>query len=173
MGRRRQSALAPTQERLKKLLHYNPETGLFTRKTGRGGRSAGSPVGCTPKGDFGYVVIGVDRRLYLAHDLAFVFMVGVWPLEDVDHINGVKDDNRWGNLRPATRSQNNGNSRLRTDNTSGLKGVSFSKERQKWTAQIGIHGKQTSLGRFETREAAYAAYAAAAHRHFGEFARLA
>ncbi len=173
MGRRRQGAPAPTQERLKELLDYDPETGLFTRKTGRGGRPPGSLMGCKPKGDFGYVLVGIDRRVYLAHDVAFVFMTGVWPSEDVDHVNTVKDDNRWCNLRAATRSQNNANSHLRKDNTSGLKGVSFNKERQRWVAQIGISGRQTNLGRSETPEAAYAAYAAAAQRQFGDFARLA
>jgi hypothetical protein len=167
------TAAVVTYERLRELLHYDPETGFFTRKSGRGGRAQGSVSGCKPNSDFGYVLIGVDGGLYLAHCLAFIFMTGVCPSEDIDHINGVKDDNRWINLRAATRSQNNANSRLRKDNTSGLKGVYFSQERRRWVAQIGVNGRQTHLGRFATREAAHAAYTAAAHRYFGDFARLA
>ena len=178
MGRRRdtsglleQAIQAPTQERLRELLEYDPESGLFTRKSGRGGRSSGAAVGCKPQSDFGYVIVGIDGRNYLAHCLAFIFMTGALPPDDIDHINGRKDDNRWVNLRPATRSQNNGNSRLRKDNTSGLKGVSFNKTRQRWVAQIGINGRQTHLGRFANRAQAHAAYVDAAQRHFGEFAR--
>jgi hypothetical protein len=96
-------------------------------------------------------------------------MTGEWPSE-IDHINLDKADNRWTNLRLATRRLNNANTRPR--GALGVKGVSWNEERKKYVAQIRVNGKQTGLGRFDTIEEAKAAYDAAAQLEFGEFARL-
>ena len=97
-----------TQARLKELLRYDPETGVFTwRATGKGrrlNRQAGT-VQAT-----GYLTITIDWRIHLAHRLAFLYVVGDWPPNEIDHIDGDQSNNRWCNLRPATRSQNMANS---------------------------------------------------------------
>lgn len=90
----------------------------------------------------------------------------------VDHIDGDPHNNRLANLRLATSRQNQCNQKTRSDNTSGLKGVSWSEERQKWQTGIQVNGKRIALGRFNTKEEAYAAYCEAARRLHGEFARL-
>ena len=159
-----------THARLTQLLHYDPETGVFTRKTAVGGRKIGEISGC--KNTNGYIEIGIDRHLYKAHRVAWFYMTGEWPRRFIDHINGVKDDNRFANLRTATNSENTRNSRMRNDNTSGLKGVTFHKASGKWCAQIMKHGKQNHLGLFDTSEDAYSAYCAASKELHGEFARL-
>ena len=109
-----------TQERLKEVLHYDPETGIFAWQVQTGRSRLDSPAGYTRRD--GYRQIKVDKRVYLAHRLAWLFMMGAWPSEEVDHINCNKVDNRWTNLRPATRGQNNANSRARRSK-SGIKGV--------------------------------------------------
>ena len=90
-----------TYERLRELLHYDPETGAFTwiKSTYRKGQP-GTPAGCLSK-RLGYILIGIDKRLYYAHRLAFLWMTKQWPEKEVDHINLDKADNRWANLRPA------------------------------------------------------------------------
>lgn len=118
----------------------------------------------------GYRTIAVDREVNLAHRLAWLLVYGEWPDGDLDHINGERDDNRIVNLRLATRAQNNMNARRPCSNTSGYKGASFC--RGKWDARIGIDGKDVYLGSFDTPEEAHAAYANAASKVFGEFARL-
>lgn len=92
--------------------------------------------------------------------------------KDVDHINGNKLDNRKSNLRIATRSQNNANSKLSSHNNSGYRGVGWMPARNKWRARIQINGKGIHLGLFETIEEAALAYNAAARKYFGEFAKL-
>lgn len=159
-----------THARLTQLFHYDPETGVFTRKTATGGRKIGQISGCKNKN--GYIEIGIDSHLYKAHRVAWFYMTGGWPNRFIDHINGVKDDNRFSNLREATNSENTRNSRMRNDNTSGLKGVTFHKATGKWCAQIMKHGKQNHLGLFNTPEDAYCAYRAASEELHGEFARL-
>lgn len=163
-----------TQQYLKQLLEYDPDTGIFRwRKAGRGivrpERIAGH------KNVFGYVIIGIDRETYPAHRLAWVYMNGEWP-SNLDHINGNKVDNRIANLRQATKRQNAANVGRRVDNTSGFKGVSFIKRlkgtRNPWLATMAVNGKSTYLGYFETKEAAAEAYMKAAKEHFGEFARI-
>jgi hypothetical protein len=161
-----------TAERLRELLHYNPETGIFTRlvRTARRVR-VGDIAGSLNRG--GYWQIAVDGRSYLAHRLAWFYMTGKWPTGDLDHHNLCGSDNSWTNLRQATDSQNNANRRLRSTNTSGLKGVSWSKARSKWHARIKINGKDRHLGFSDCRAAAHFAYVIAADEAFGEFARAA
>jgi hypothetical protein len=156
-----------TQARLREVLDYDPETGIFrwriqTSNRGRVGHIAGRIS------DQDYWLIGIDGALYRAHRLAWLYITGEWPRE-VDHINGSRDDNRWCNLREATRSENNANSRRGRNNTSGYKGV-WRAASGRWTACITVNYRQIHLGRFDAPEEAHAAYCAAADKHFGEFA---
>ncbi|MCI0598713.1 MAG: HNH endonuclease [Beijerinckiaceae bacterium] len=166
-----------TASELRKLLHYCPQSGNFTWLT-RGGddrltnswnaRYAGTIAGSVNK-KHGYRYISIDGRLYLAHRLAFLNMTGALPRDDVDHVNLDRSDNRWINLREATQSQNQANTRKPRGNTSGWKGASRNGSR--WQAQIGVNGKQIYLGRFRTPEEAHAAYCEAAVKYYGDFAR--
>lgn len=159
-----------TRARLADLLHYDPETGIFTWTKPRRGVRVGHEAGRLSA--LGYREIGVDYVLRRANRLAFLYMTGAMPPDGVviDHINGVADDNRWANLRQATLSQNAINGRLRTNNTSGTHGVTFDAARDKWRAQIRIAGRKVNLGRFSRKEDAIAAYVMAAKEHHGEFA---
>lgn len=149
-----------TQARLKELLHYDPETGIFTRRIGSGGKLAGSIAGS--RDSCGYLQSKVDGRGHLNHRLAFLYTTGMFPPAHIDHINGVVDDNRWCNLRHTSRSENLHNQgEPRRDNTSGFLGVSWSKDKQKWRAQIKLHGRIYHLGYFDDPAVAHAAYLAA------------
>ncbi|MCI0562050.1 MAG: HNH endonuclease [Nitrososphaera sp.] len=162
-----------TADRLKEVLCYDPETGLFIRRVTLSNRAIqGHVAGYTDK-RFGYVRICIDYRMYPAHALAYLYVLGEWPEEDIDHINMDRADNRWRNLRKASRSQNMANIRAHRDNTSGVKGVTWDRARGKWVAQIYIKGKKIHLGGFTNIEDAKEAYAAAADRYFGEYARAA
>lgn len=160
-----------TAERLRSLLRYDPDTGLFHCLVRRVGSQAkvGDVVGSVGVG--GYIVIRMDNAYYYGHRLARLYMTGEWPPRHVDHINMCRADNRWSNLRDATPSQNHANTRASRSGTSGFKGVSAC--RDKWQAHIRIDGRKAHLGTFATREEAHAAYAAAAPLVYGEFARAA
>ena len=159
-----------TQSRLQKLLHYESETGLFVRLT--------KSAPCVKIGDVagyvdprGYVKISVDGRLYKAHRLAWLYMVGQWPNGEVDHRDANFCNNRWSNLREATRTQNIANGRIHRDNVSGFKGVVWHEQSKKWRARIYVEGKSVSLGLHDSPDAAHIAYVIAAQKYFGEFAR--
>ena len=128
-----------TQARLKELLHYDPETGLFTWLQSRGCMKAWSVAGSVHtnhKSGKTYIHIKIDHKMYQAHRLVFLYMEGKFPPEEVDHINGAGADNKWWNLRKATKSENMRNERQRDDNTSGVIGVDFDKSRGRWRGQI-------------------------------------
>lgn len=154
---------------LRDILHYNPETGEWTWIKGRPGVKV--PQAGTLSKRWGYLQIQIDGKIYKAHRLAWVYMTGKWPKGDIDHINRNRADNRWANLREATRSQNNINAGQRKHNTSGLKGAFFRPDKKnRWQAKIGLNGKGVHLGYFLTKEEAHAAYLEAARKHYGEFA---
>lgn len=157
-----------TAKRLRKLLHYNPRTGQFLwlidRPPIKKGRQAGTIT------FDGYRQIVIDDVCHRASRLAFLYMTGQWPKNMVDHRNTVRDDDRWRNLREATRAQNGANMRDRLSKVS-LKGVSKHTKDGKFQAFIGVNCRRIYLGRFDRAEDAHAAYIVAAKRHFGNFAR--
>lgn len=145
-----------TQERLKELLHYDPEMGYFTRKVRRGRCLAGVVAGTLS--DTGYIKIWFEGRLYRAHRLAWLYMTGEWPNSEIDHINGNRSDNRWVNLRSALPHQNRQNALIIPNNSSGYIGVSWNSDRGKWQVRIQHLGKTKWLGYFDNKEDARTAY---------------
>lgn len=143
-----------TQEILKQRLDYDPATGVFTRKLPLWlqGDIAGA------KQILGDVHIYVNCKPYKAHRLAWLYMTGAFPEKHIDHINRDRTDNRWCNLREATNQQNSYNSSKRKQNTSGAKGVYWSKTSGKWKAQIKIDGKIKYLGVYPSVAEASKAY---------------
>ena len=155
------------QAALQRLLNYDPMTGIFTWK-GRHGVKEGKVAGYVEIA--GYVVIMVGRRCYRAHRLAWLYVYGYFP-DEVDHIHGDKQYNRISELREASRSQQTANAKIRSDNTSGFKGVTWHRAARRWMAQITCGGRAIYLGLFDSPAAAHAAYIAKARELFGEFAR--
>ena len=138
-----------TQPELKSLLHYNPDTGIFVRLT--------KSAFCVNVGDIagglsvkGYTVIKVNNRQYRAQRLAFLYMTGSFPKLTVDHINGIKTDNRWNNLRDVSNQENNRNRKLSTTNNSGCVGVLWYKPNNKWVSYIYMNSKRIHLGYFSS-----------------------
>lgn len=157
-----------TQQRLKELYHYSPETGEFTYKlVARGRRPPGTKAGKRNQG--GFIQISCDGRRYCAHVLAWFYMTGEWCPGDVDHRDLDRGNTRFENLRPATRSQNQANIRCHADSRTGLKGVTRLPS-GKYKAKITKDGEHIYLGVHETAELAHEAYMAAARRLYGEFA---
>lgn len=150
-----------TLERLHQLLSYDPATGLFTRLiAGRGPHVAGSIAGSPNQ--YRHIRITIDGKRYQAHRLAWFYMTCKWPVsDDIDHRNGIRDDNRWENLREADRSLNMQNQRrARVDNKSGLLGVQTNDwaTGRNYTARIQHRSKRIYIGSYQTPEAAHAAY---------------
>lgn len=161
-----------TADRLRYVMDYDPDTGVFIWRGSEGGRFAKKGKIAGANIGNGYLGIGVDGVHYRVSRLAVLWMTGVMPTKQVDHINGIRDDNRWANLRQATRSDNIANSKLRKDNKSGFKGVHWNESARKWRAHIRHKGKGYHLGSFDAPEEAYQAYCRAAREMFGEFARF-
>ena len=151
-------------------LSYCPETGIFRRRQdpGRGKVKAGDEAGYIDR-TTGYRKIYVSGKYYPAHRLAAFFMIGQMPRQEVDHINGNREDNRWINLRLANKTENNKNRKIHRNNKLGVKGICI--RRGKFRAQICHEGKQRYLGSFLTVEEAKEAYAKAAERFHGAFER--
>ena len=158
------------QARLKQLLEYEPTTGLFRWREHRGNVAAGQIAGCDDAN--GYRTIRIDKRIYLAHRLAWLYINGQFPSAYIDHVNGDPSDNRIANLRCATRSENMRNRKHNSNNTSGFKGVSWNKSVKKWQAAIRLNGKRHHLGVFDTADAAYKRYCEASKVLHGEFGRI-
>ena len=133
-----------TQKLLKKLLKYDAETGVFRWKIGRRGCRKGSVAGC--KNSYGYIHIMIDWKNYKAHRLAWLYVNGYFPEHDIDHINGIRDDNRLCNIREVTMQCNMQNCKKRITNSTGIRGVCWHKRARKYMAQITIHGKRKHLG---------------------------
>lgn len=159
-----------TAERLRQLLDYNPDTGVFTWRIQRGSRvKAGDIAGAV--NDRGYIKIKIDGKHYPAHRLAFLHKKGAWPEGQVDHSDTNRSNNRWDNLRIATASQNQWNRGPQRNNTSGFTGVYWDKQKRKWRVQIKDHGRVIFLGYFECPELAYKVRRSVAKTLHGEYYR--
>lgn len=152
---------------LTRLLDYDPATGIFRWKVDRGSHTkAGAIAGCLNRG---YVQLCIRKMLFAAHRVAWFYVHGVWPKDELDHENIVRNDNRLDNLREVTSTENNRNVGMRKSNKVGLKGVC--RHHRKFTAYITVEYKTHYLGLFDTPEEAHAAYTAASQLHHGAHGR--
>lgn len=165
----------PTKEELFSKFTYNPEDGLFRYKNDP---SRGGTLG--KKGDVagralsaGYPSIRVNDCLIFCHRMAWLFVHGEWPADGmtIDHINGIKTDNRICNLREASRSQNQVNRKIHSNNKSGVRGVSWDNNKQRWFAVIFFENKRYGLGYYKNIEDAKSAYQKKAEELHGNFQR--
>lgn len=154
-----------TADRLRELLHYEPDSGVFVwRKTTSNKALEGDVAGCWSRDR---LLIGINRRLYQAHRLAWLYVHGRWPVGVIDHINGDARDNRLANLRDVTQTVNQQNRRKAcAGSTSQLLGICWAKERQQWVAQIRIPGQgKKTLGYRNSEAEAYELYLAAKRKY--------
>lgn len=158
-----------TQSQLKEHFDYNPETGDFIwRKIGKGRKGIGKTAG-TVKGN-GYHYLNFGEKAYLSHRMAFLFMVGEIPCM-IDHRDGDPLNNKWDNLRDCSHSQNMCNARIRSDNKSGAKGVSWFARDKKWEVVLRINKAVKYLGRYEDFELAELISNEARDLFHGKFSR--
>lgn len=145
-----------TPEIVREFIGYNPETGaLICLKRRRGGTTeVGCELGSRHKD--GYVELRFMGKCYLAHRLAWFHVHGVWP-DNIDHINHDRSDNRLANLREVSRAENQRNQKLKSNNTSGVTGVFWRKDKQRWLAKIKVNYKDKSLGYYDSFKGACAA----------------
>jgi hypothetical protein len=167
---------ALTHKRLLELLTFEESSGNFIWKVARAKVRVGDIAGYVRRLQLGqcrqeYLFIEVEGWTYPAHRLAWFYMTGLWPECQIDHkdLNGL--NNRKDNLRPATRAQNKANNACYANNSLGVKGVS--QRGKRFIARIRVNKELVYLGRFDTAEAAHAAYVVAAEHHYGEYARAA
>ncbi|WJN64104.1 HNH homing endonuclease [Erwinia phage Mauresque] len=149
------------QAKLKQLLHYDQLTGEFTW--------IGNGVKAGFKDKDGYIIIKVCGRPYRAHLLAFLFMTGKMP-KKADHKDNVRDNNAWLNLRECNDSQNAQNALIRSDNTSGVKGVYWNKQLKRWVVRIMVNNKRKSCGTYAKLEDAERAAQVAREYYHKDFA---
>ena len=155
--------LTLSQETLKHFFHYDPKTGQMTRirRLDSWGGETTCRIPITGKNNRGYFWVSIRRVMYLAHRLAFLYMTGKHPKNEVDHINGIRLDNRWKNLRQVASFQNSRNQGVRKDCTSGTRGVTYSNRADKWLARISHKDIRYNLGYFLNKRDAIAARLAA------------
>ncbi|WP_031200374.1 HNH endonuclease signature motif containing protein [Mesorhizobium sp. LSHC414A00] len=155
---------------MRDVLNYDPSSGVFTWKVKISkkvvvGRRAGAI------NSDGYRQISIFGRRYYAHRLAWLYVTGEWPPVLIDHENLNRDDNRWANLRSATKSQNAANTNKSSSNATGFKGVSWHDGAGKYQAHICVNGRGVYLGVFDAIQSAHEAYERAANDQFKNFAR--
>ena len=146
-----------TQELLKELFDYDNGNLIWKKKTlPKSNVKIGSISGTM--GTHGYIQTGLFGKLYLNHRLVWIYHYGYWPTDQLDHINRIRTDNRIENLRECSNSENNQNKSMRSDNKSGVSGVSWYKKGNKWQSQLKINGKLIHLGYFDTIDNAKLVY---------------
>lgn len=180
MGRRSDIRPLPSLERLNELLSYDEFSGVLTWKMqpsasraniGFNNKCGGKVAGTV--GAKGYIMIGIGKVYYLAHRIVWKMMTGSDPIDIIDHEDTDRTNNRWPNLREASNGSNIQNSKLRCDNSSGVKGVHWDAQHKKWRAVLTTNGTSTRLGRFASIEEAASVIASARMRDHAEFARMA
>lgn len=144
-----------TQKQLKDLLHYNPDTGIFIwmkrpSKKIMVGEIAGA------KSDRGRMNLSIAKTKYKLHRLAWLYMTGSYPDGEIDHIDQDASNNRFSNLRDVSHQENSRNMRLHRDNTSGVSGACWNKEKRGWDVEIGAKENRTRGGRFKNFDEAVA-----------------
>ena len=155
-----------TQSRLKELVHYDEETGKFFAKVRRGNVSAGDEL-CAMKE--GYIRINIDKQRYYAHRLVWLYVYGELPKQLIDHINGIKTDNRIANLREVSVFENARNAEKKRNTASKYRGVSWS--HGTWVAYIRVDGKLKKLGQSSRQEHAALLYDMASLQYHGQYGR--
>lgn len=150
-----------TQEYLRLNFVYDANTGIMSYKNGQ----------ILGKNYDGYLNCSLNGIYYGVHRLIWLYVHGYMPQNYIDHINGNRSDNRLCNLREATNKQNQHNAKLRKDNTSGIKGVSWNKKDKKWNVQLKVDKKIIHIGRFNELEQAKTAISEARRKYHGEFSR--
>lgn len=157
-------------------LRYDPETGYlwWTKQNVNGTRrDLSRPAGSSNKRGYSTLTINVIKRQTInSHRVAWFLYHGVWPKDQIDHINNIRGDNRIVNLREATNVQNSCNQKVREGGSSRYKGVSWNKKSCKWVAQIRRNNKVIHLGLYHNEEEAALTYNKAALEYFGEYAKI-
>ena len=148
---------ATTLQHWQSLLQYDRDTGIFNWRVPNGRRVMLGDVAGT-KNARGYICITHAGKTHKAHRLAWLFVRGCWPVGEIDHINGIRHDNRAVNLRECTTGQNQQNRKLNKNSTSGYMGVSWHKGKQKWQARIQLNNRMVQLGNFSSAEEAHRVY---------------
>ena len=160
---------APIPKDIGDYIAYNPETGILTNKVYRSSNSrVGQKVGCIA--DRGYIILSFRDKRYLAHRLAYFLHTGIDPEEkSIDHIDGDGLNNKFSNLRLATQQQNSFNKKMAKTNTSGVTGVFWRKNINKWGVCIRVSFKRFNLGYFDDFSKAVATRIAAEHKFYKEY----
>lgn len=151
--------------------HYDPETGIWTRLNTLSSRAKRGIIG-SPQ-NMGYLKVTIFGKSYLLHRLAWFYIYGLWPLLGIDHINGIKTDNRLCNLREASQAQNMANRGAQVNSKSRHKGVWWDSTNKKWKSQITVNRQCLNVGTFDTLEEAIDAQRLAAIKHHGIYAKAA
>ena len=160
-----------TADLVRKLFAYDPLTGIVTRRINRCSIAReGAVVGTLSTR--GYLRVHIGSRAYQLHRVIWLHVHGRWPLDLIDHINGITADNRLDNLREATHAENSRYKRHRSGCKAPYKGIMRTRS-GRWQAQICLHGKNHGLGTFDTPELAHATYVSAAKKFYGAFAKAA
>jgi hypothetical protein len=154
-------------QRLKELLTYDPETGIFTWNICSGNARVGAAAGAIKSN--GYITIGIDKKRYHAHRLAWFYIYNEWPLLDIDHINRIKTDNRLCNLRVVSRSENLLNTKVRKDSLSGFNGLYWDESRKRWAVRAWVNGAVKHIARVKTLAEALKLRKNAESAYRGEF----
>ena len=153
-----------TQERLKDLFSYNPDDGKFTRLKYSAWNAKKGDIP-SYKNNRGYLLVNIDYKMRSHHRLAFLYMTGEIPEGQIDHINHIRDDNRWCNLRVVSRLENKRNKSMDSRNTSGVNGIRCDKRCNTWSARIKMDGKENHLGSYKERWDAICARMSANHKY--------